>query len=702
MPSPIQPNNFNGSGISFLPSISPGSISLESFYPSSFNSIGDTEADMLIDLWNNGKRLAGHRYSVPNGFPNKNLMRLQSSGLVNINGSCVEFTPKASGVIKTMVLAEQNSFYQKRKKKPYSVILAESKRPVRKSNLTHTAQAKKPTQPTISSIYIDSRRFAQIDQNGSTDSFKEYTIRIYINGNKYEVWAYGGRINGNQTGWPKGSFDTIGEARREFSRLCSEREKTYDVAASLGTVRSRNIRRDGARPIDLRGENSQIPGVYNSDAVAGASHTPRVAPPTSRPAAPSHRPKTPNIVPTKHIEDRGLPEGYVVEGPARVGLDASGRPKTGYFVVDSKGKPITQSIADTAEQATIKARPMLDLLSEESRLPEGYTIIGPPRDATNRGVYIVRDPTGLPVGAETTAKASVEKALEWAKANPSIKGPSAKTKPVEQEDPEIVAQTKKASELSQQLPAGYKFERGLKNFDPKSWFIIDEKGSLVGGLIDGQHKFAAGKNPQEAFDVFNDLGKQQVKSLSSELMKMLSESYRDAKSKVRIKTAKEEEFIEPVLGLYYYDVNGFPKNVKHKRLFLKRASDFISQVSSSLSDYGFIATPHVEEGGIASPGWADCLYFLKDSDRGMRIIIAFNSDSSIDKLTPAITFRTVSKSGTEENGPMHIHPPIQGPDIMAKSMIDVYKAENPSVQTKYIPEQVRSLSEALWEKMEEL
>lgn len=708
MPSSIQPNSLNSSGVSFLPTFLQDSLSLEAFHPSFLNSVGDVEAEMLLDLWNNGERLNGHRYRVPNGFPNKNLIRLQSSGLISLNGNSVEFTSKASSVIKTMVLAEQNSFYQKRQKKPYSVILAESKRPVRKSQLTHTAQSRN-TAPGANSVYISSRRLAMIDQDGDSDNFKEYTVRIYIGENgQYEVWGYGGRIGGNQTGWLKGVLPTPGSARQAADRVIDvQRGKGYQDASSYGQVRSKNSRRDGLRLYDLRGENLNLPGSYEPNATATGRPAPKVTPPARQPSVPvtpSTKPSNPPVIPTKHPEDRGLPKGYKIEGPTRVGLDEAGRPQTGYFVADQTGKPVPDSIADTPDKAIARAKPMLDFLSEEARLPEGYTIIRPKNGP--QGVYISRDPTGLPIGAERSAREAVEKALEWAKTHPNIKGPTTPKTVVEKEDPVLIEQTKKASELSSLLPQGYKFQMGLKNYDPKSWYVINENGDVVSGMRDKDHVFATGKTPQEAFDRLKELERSHVKRLSNGFLDLLKDRFKGAKTKVNIKLAsgefeeeEEKEDETPVLGYYYNRVDGSRKNLKYKKEYLKKSSDFISQVSKVLGEFGFTAIPHVEEGGVASPGWADCLYFLGEEDRGMRLIIGFASDSSIDRLTPTIMVSTVSKSGATPIGKVYKHPPHKSAEYLARCMANLYKGENPNAQIRHLPGQIRTLKDILFEKM---
>ena len=234
MPTPIHPTG--GSGISFLPTLSPDVVKdLELLSTKTAgSSIGDDEADILIDLWNNGKKTGKHKYSIPNGFSSRNLSRLKTSGLIVVDGSSVEFTAKASNIIKTMVLAEQNSFFKKRQKKPYSLILAESKKPVRTSRLTHTAQTSVGGL-NRDSIYIWSDRLAYIDE--SNNHFKEYTVRIYYVNGQYEVWTFHGRIGGHQTQIRKSTHRTEGSATSAANTLVEQKEiKGYRQGARIGEI----------------------------------------------------------------------------------------------------------------------------------------------------------------------------------------------------------------------------------------------------------------------------------------------------------------------------------------------------------------------------------------------------------------------------------------------------------------------------------
>ncbi|MCK9434420.1 MAG: hypothetical protein M0R32_06240 [Candidatus Cloacimonetes bacterium] len=722
MPSPIQPNNSNGSGISFLPTISPESLDLSGLSSYVSASTGDTEAEMLIDLWNNGKRVSGHKYLLPTGFPNKNLMRLKASGLINVNGSNVEFTNKASGVIKTMVLAEQNRFYKSRQKKPYSLILAESKRPVRKSQLTHTAQ-RSGTQnraPTSGSTYIRTRRYALINQRGSNDSFKEYTVRIYLNGDRYEVWGFSGRIGGTMTAWPKGSFTSRREAELAYSKQCdiqTSSAKGYVPASSYGEVVSQNPSRDGRRAFNLAIENASIPGHYDPDAIPGATNqiNERPAPEPSRnsrsprrpsrPSRPSPAPTAPAVVPTKHIEDRELPEGYSIEGPSPVGISPSGTPLTGYYVKDPEGKPVMQSIADTPAQARQRAIPMLDLVAEEKRLPEGYSIAGPPRDETQKNLFITRDPTGLPIGIEQSAKGAVDKAIAWAKDHPDIKS-IRNTKQTPEENPILIEQKKKASELSSQLPSGYRFENGMNGASSNAWFVVNNEGNPVSINDSGKDLYATGKSPEEAFASFDNMRKVQAKQTRDALLEQMKNRFRRASTETQTVKTAQEIAEDPILGFYNGAVNGNnPENQKRKDEFLKKASDFLSKVGEGLRSYGFSEiTPLVFEGGTAISGWVSSSYFMKNSENGLRAIIGFELDASDSEpeITPSISFVPISgKNKITSAGAIYKHPVNKGPEEMVKSMVSVFKDRNPNEKVKFLPETARSLAEILWGKMNE-
>ena len=102
----------------------------------------DTEAEMLYSLWGDSRIVSGgdeitqRVYALPQGYSNEKLFRLKAAGLLSGDDKAVRFSLKAARVIKTMILGEKNAFEKQSVKKPYSVILAESKLPRTRSKLS--------------------------------------------------------------------------------------------------------------------------------------------------------------------------------------------------------------------------------------------------------------------------------------------------------------------------------------------------------------------------------------------------------------------------------------------------------------------------------------------------------------------------------------------------------------------------------------
>jgi hypothetical protein len=93
----------------------------------------DDEAELLLELFNKSQIVSeaesteDKKYAVPKSFPNDKLLRLKAASLVHGDTAVIGFTSKAVRVIKTLVLAEPNSYERLSVKKPYSVIMAENK-----------------------------------------------------------------------------------------------------------------------------------------------------------------------------------------------------------------------------------------------------------------------------------------------------------------------------------------------------------------------------------------------------------------------------------------------------------------------------------------------------------------------------------------------------------------------------------------------
>jgi len=156
MPAPIKPNgpsqssplNLESSGLgmgdldlaALLGGLGGGNTILQTA------DANDPEADILFSLWQSSRvvqsnaNMSARVYAVAPDFPQQQLMRLRAHGLIDGDQRQIRFTDRAARVIRTLVLGEHNTFRKDSVKKPYSVILADSKRLPKKTGWQRTAQ----------------------------------------------------------------------------------------------------------------------------------------------------------------------------------------------------------------------------------------------------------------------------------------------------------------------------------------------------------------------------------------------------------------------------------------------------------------------------------------------------------------------------------------------------------------------------------
>ena len=90
--------------------------------------VSDFEAGMLFRLWKGSETdCRSGTIKVPDTFSNNDVLRLKACGLVSGGVEEVALTDRGRGVIKTMVLGEDNNFDNDAVEKPFQQILAESK-----------------------------------------------------------------------------------------------------------------------------------------------------------------------------------------------------------------------------------------------------------------------------------------------------------------------------------------------------------------------------------------------------------------------------------------------------------------------------------------------------------------------------------------------------------------------------------------------
>lgn len=534
MAQPIKPSGSGESWPAFIPTLAPEFISqLESLsLKTSGLSIGDSDAEILMNLWSKGTRIGENKYSIPNDFSSRQIAKLKVGGLVLVDGNRFEFTQKAKNVIKTMVLGEQNKFMEKRQKKPYSMILAESKRQIRTSNLTHTAQET----PTRQVPYVYSRRVALINQ--STNNFKEYTARVFLVAGRFEVWTFHGRIGGTQVPRFQRNWSSRYAAQRHADEIISTKiDKGYRDGADWRTVRSPT----GVR-YDLSIENPSIPGVPENAGRNVVNEMGEIEPrfeedengnravtDPRRPSSPAVVPATPQTVPTAHIEDRQLPGGYAVQGPVYIPDDHISR-RTGdgvfnvqYYLANAAGIVVPESAGRTPADAVKNGTPWMLLMVAEERLPPGYTMVGPPREDTIGGLFLVRTESGNGVAISSTAEEAANLAIAAHRENAGNDGS------VENKDPVFKKQQNETSGLAEELPQGFRFDY---EYDISSrqyiWKIVNKSGAVVHGpTSEKSDEQAISSVPKNAFDIFQKIRAENASRIADEYIKRMNERMSD-------------------------------------------------------------------------------------------------------------------------------------------------------------------------------
>jgi hypothetical protein len=245
MAIPIRPtNSFNSEFINYFP-INMDLLQSDLFTNSSLKKTAlanDKDADILFFIWknssviNNADTIDKKKYRVKENVNKDDLLKLKASGLIVGNDKEIHFTNKAASIIKTMVLGEQNSFGKQSIKKPYSIILAEEKKPKRKSTLALASNMTKEKN-------LNMLKFAQGWQDVKKDNYyyndrviskgvasptsnKEYNVRIYKNNLNaaYEVWTFWGRTNGTMNSKKDSSFFSFIDAKDKAESIIDEKK----------------------------------------------------------------------------------------------------------------------------------------------------------------------------------------------------------------------------------------------------------------------------------------------------------------------------------------------------------------------------------------------------------------------------------------------------------------------------------------------
>jgi len=279
MAIPIRPTNSSDSEfINYFP-VNMDLLQNDLFTNSSLKKTAlanDKDADVLFFIWknssviNNADTIDKKRYRVKENVNKEYLLKLKASGLIVGDDKEIHFTNKAASIIKTMVLGEQNSFGKQSIKKPYSIILAEEKKPKRKSTLALASNI-------IEDQNLNMLKFAQGWQDVKKDNYyyndrviskgvasptsnKEYNVRIYKNNlDEYEVWTFWGRTNGTMNSKRDSSFEVFTDAKNRSQNIIDE--KKYGANKYVAAIQK------GYPPV-----NSSVPGDFISGGKASSSH----------------------------------------------------------------------------------------------------------------------------------------------------------------------------------------------------------------------------------------------------------------------------------------------------------------------------------------------------------------------------------------------------------------------------------------------
>jgi hypothetical protein len=98
--------------------------------PNNNVKVSNSDASLLFKFWQEAKPIKQGRVEsmqVPEKFSNNDILRLKALGfVVGDDTEVVKLTQRARGIIKSIVLSEENSFESTRVHKPYNEILADS------------------------------------------------------------------------------------------------------------------------------------------------------------------------------------------------------------------------------------------------------------------------------------------------------------------------------------------------------------------------------------------------------------------------------------------------------------------------------------------------------------------------------------------------------------------------------------------------
>ena len=242
MPVPIQlindrPLHQQDTGLKDMLNVLPSMLSDLSLLSKSMTKeamASDRDADMLFKFWENSQiikeadRVSDRLYAVPQDFSMDEIMSLKTNGLIVGDTKQIKITDRGAKVIRSLVLGESNQYEKQAIKKPYSLILAESK-PKRKSgNLAFASNNICLTAETIVTA-------APVKHD------KVYIVRVYENPNTggYDVWSFNGKYGAKLHPHPKGSYPTYGTAEAIAKSIINTKKAgavSSDVKTSLSVM----------------------------------------------------------------------------------------------------------------------------------------------------------------------------------------------------------------------------------------------------------------------------------------------------------------------------------------------------------------------------------------------------------------------------------------------------------------------------------
>ena len=226
---------------------------------SSMPEASDFDADSLFALWQEVEIESNDaEFDIPEKFSQSDVLRLKASGLIAGDLHVVKLTPAGKGIIRALVLSEENSYAKKSVRKPYSQIMADHKRATRGSPMLAVASvnsANLATAPTYLKIEEAQQKPRNVLPRGQSPdgvrdaeyldstllhfragtSDKVVLVRVYdLEEGNFATVAWTGRRGGNLTAQTKYEGRSSTQAHMVADQMVSaERRRDYEPISDV-------------------------------------------------------------------------------------------------------------------------------------------------------------------------------------------------------------------------------------------------------------------------------------------------------------------------------------------------------------------------------------------------------------------------------------------------------------------------------------